>query len=122
MKSPKQPTFFDEFPLRLLFFRFRFEPHPTPFFATFLWCFFCFFSESLLTSEVKTDENLGVFLVFLLMLMRRPGGSPKKQGGEAYVGLLMSQVPPFFFGRDPAMKKHLSTQNSKCSSFLIEKR
>lgn len=39
MKSPKQPTFFDEFPLRLLFFRFRFEPHPTPFFATFFFFF-----------------------------------------------------------------------------------
>lgn len=82
---------------------------------------FFFFSESLLTSEVKTDENLGVLLVFLLMLMRRPGGSPKKQGGEAYVGLLTSQVPSFFLEGILQWKKHLSTQNSKCSSFLIQK-
>ena len=44
---------------------------------------------------------------FLLMLMRRPGGSPKKQGAEAYFGLLMSQVPPFLKKKGSfAMKKN----------------
>ena len=124
MKPPKQPTFFDEFPLRLLFFRFRFEPPP----PLFLPRSCVFFFVCLLTFEVKTDENLDVSFSFFVdaecwcdINVEDLGDPPRQQGGETYVCLLMSQVPSFFLEGILQWKKHLSTQNSKCSSFLIEK-
>ena len=115
--------FFDEFSLRLLFFRFRFEPHPTPFFCHVFVCVFFFFSESLLTSEVKTDENLGVFFSFFVDADAKTWGIPQdNREGKHMLACLCHKYPHFFWKGSFAMKKtHQSTENSKCSSFFIEK-
>ena len=115
--------FFDEFSLRLLFFRFRFEPHPTPFFCHVFVCFFFFFRKVCWPLRWRRMRTSEFFLVFLLMLMRRPGGSPKTTGRENICWLAYVTSTPIFFGRDRLQwKKHtnrLKIQNAQV--FLMEK-
>lgn len=110
-EAAEATNFFRWISRRLLFFRFRLEPHPHPFFCH-VFVVGIFFSERLLTSEVKTDENLD-----------RPEGSPKKTGrGKNMLACLCHKYPTFFFFKGILRwKKNLSTPNSKCSIFLIEK-
>lgn len=116
MKSPKQPTFFDEFPLRLLFFRFRFEPHPTPFFATF----FFFFGKFVDLWGEDGWEPRSSFS-FFVDADAKTWGIPQEAGRGSICWLAYVTSALIFFGRDPPMKKTPIDSKFKMLKFFDSK-
>lgn len=93
-------------------------PVGTPSHPLFCHVFFFFFSESLLTSQVKTDENLDVSFVFFVDADAKTWGIPQEAGrGQNMLACLCHKYPHFFWKGSFAMKKNtfprLKIQNAQ---------